>query len=65
MRRKILLGSLAAAALFGSASLSRADFFFQGPYGPGGTFNVYRAVTLGATWDRARANSAGTNFLWR
>src|SRR4029079_15048001 len=35
---------------------------FQGPYGPGGTYNIYRGVTNSATWDRARANSAVSNF---
>jgi hypothetical protein len=62
MKRKILFGSLAAAALLGSAHITRADYYFSGPFGPGGTHNLYRAVTLPATWDRARANSAVSEY---
>jgi len=63
MRRKVLFGSLAAAALLGAPALSRAaDLLFTGPTGPGGTYNVYRWVTAGTNWDQARFNSTQNLF---
>ena len=44
--------NLAALALITSTAASHSQVF-TGPYGPGGTWNVYRVITTVATWDAA------------
>ena len=44
--------NLAALALITSTAAAHSQVF-TGPYGPGGTWNVYRVITTVATWDAA------------
>lgn len=44
-------GALLLASLGGAA---QAQQYFTGPYGPGGTWNLYEVVTTPSTWDGAR-----------
>lgn len=41
----------AAAPIAGAAQF---PIYYTGPYGPGGTWNLYRVVMRGETWDAAR-----------
>src|SRR4051812_27611200 len=61
MRRAIAAFAV-SAILASAASTVLADPQVSGPYGTGGSYNVYEFVRSGATWDEARAAAASKSF---
>src|SRR5215212_4623996 len=48
--------------LAGAARSVFADPQYSGPYGTGGSYNVYEFVRSGLTWDEARVAAASKSF---
>src|SRR5256885_13151690 len=61
MRREIP-AALVSIILAGAAQSVFADPQFSGPYGTGGSYNVYEFVRTNLTWDQARVAAAGKSF---
>jgi hypothetical protein len=61
MRRAIPAVAV-SVILAGAVSSVFADPQFSGPYGTGGSYNVYEFVRTNLTWDEARVAAAGKSF---
>src|SRR5687767_2343159 len=61
--RRALPAVAVSAILASAASTVLADNArFSGPYGTGGSYNVYEFVRTSRTWDEARASAATSSF---
>src|SRR6267142_1384850 len=61
MRRAIPAVAV-STILAGAVSSALADPQYSGPYGTGGSYNVYEFVRTSLTWDEARVAAAGVSF---